>query len=767
MAVNTQIYGAASSWVAVGNTAGNPDTNARVYMRVNPNGSYTTTPWGMPIDKSVSFSGLGMESAFSNLRFFENNFVIESTGTLPEEIQPTFIDKRVVTNWCFCSNTEVLQMSSWNQANNAIVDGDETSLNANPQVQRYSPEPVIPWSQYIHENCANIRPFMQFSHKNLVILIRVTCTADFQTFQTYDLKTYNDTQHSNYPYITEVSGLLYSLGSGAEPTNINPRQVLWINALSYNQVAILDTIDLPETKPTLYGLLWTTLSNDFKIMGSFLVSAQRHDFNLYTSGSYDNYPKKYTGLCGTDKWKYYKHGSNGSDAPQDKLKLWGRIYRTYDSTFYDECMTQTACFGLLFTDNENAAKFSASTANDMYMGILDENLIGHGEYTHGTHNADNAQLNWTNSNDSTYNPAFRPDPNRYNGEMGTQDIAFFGTATDRYNLSAISTQLSLLPKLWDVMALADPDADKLSYSLDMFLASNPIDSIVSLQFMPVKDMGIPLENNTVHLGKYDTGIPAAVAKTSIRYDCGDYEIYPVYKDTWIDREVQITLYLPFCGCLNLDPEMYIGKTINVEYMIDLTTGSCSAILSFVGDNGKRIITDVANGMCAIDLPVTGIQQQTLNSQLFNASETTKQLKVNNSFKGFKSLMGAVSSLNGDPMGAINSILGAGQDIYNIFQSEKIADYNLQHTMLPTKMIGTSGALTGAMCELRPTIIFSRPTLAYSEEFAHCQGFACCLTGTLSGYSGYTEIVNPDLSGFTATAAEKEMIKSLLSSGVYL
>lgn len=762
MAVNTQIYGAPSSWVAVGNTEGNPDENARVYMRPNPSASYTTTPLGMPLDKSISFSGLGDESAYSHLRFWENNSVIESTASLPAEIAPTIIEDRIVTNWCFCSIQDNLQISDWNQANNALVDGDVTSLNADPRIERYAPEPV-----QAYNNRANIRPFMQFSYKNLVICIFVTCTADFQTFHDYDLKTYIDNYTSTYPYITEVSGRLYSLYSGSEPSSINPRQVLWINALYHNQIAVLDSLQLPETNPYMYGLSWSIASYNFKIMGGFLVSAKRVDYNVYTSGSYENYPLKYIGLVGTDKWKFYKHGSNGSDAPQDKLKLWGRIYRTYDSTFYEECMTQTACFGLLFTDNENSALYSSSTAEDMYMGILDANLIGHGEYTHGTHNADNAQLNWTNSNDSKYDPAFRPDPNKYDGQMRTHDIPLFGTATERYNLSALSTQLSLLPKLWDVMALADPDADKLSYTLDMFLASNPIDSIVSLQFLPVKDIGEYDEGTTVHLGKYNTGIAANIAKTSIRFDCGDYEVYPVFGDNWIDREVQITLYLPFCGTINLEPETYINKTINVEYMIDLTTGTCSAVVSFSGDNGKRIITDVASGTCAIDLPVTGIQQQTLNSQLFNAAETTKQLKVNNSFKGFRSLMGAVNSLNGDPMGSINSILGAGQDIYNIFQGEKIADYNLHHTMIPTKMIGTSGALTGAMCELKPTIIFSRPVLDYNENFAHCQGFACCITAALTEYTGYTEVINPDLSGFAATAAEKEMIKSLLASGVYL
>lgn len=755
MAVNAQIYGTVQNWDVYRN-GGNPTPDLQVYCLHDYIYSRLTTPIGMPIDKSLACSGLGIESIFSNIKWYYTGDLAQLGENGGGDASPTFIDNRAVTNWCFGDTRNVYSGSidEYGQNGSVIIDGDQTASGTEPGLYRYAPEPAYE-NDTLHLNPSNIKPITQFAHKNLVALLYVNVSDTlglFPTLHTYTLKEYLDSYTGTYQYIYGVFFRLY-----LQNQNTTPIQRMALNAESSCAVSILDSANLPQIKTYFYNLV-SYNGRDIKLMGGF--PAQDGRFTVQGSTSADN--KTYIGACVPDTWKM--HIFYGDVAHQRSK---GYVYRQYSSTFEKECYEQMACFGLLFTANEQTAFSGAITDNLMMCGVLDEHLIGHGEYTHGTPNADNAQINWKNSNDSTYNPAFRPDPNRYNGEMGTHDMPLFGSATERYNLSAFSTQLSLLPKLWDVMALADPDADKLSYSLDMFLASNPIDSIVSLQFLPVKDMGDYEDGHTVYLGKYNTGISARVAKTSIRYDCGDYEIYPVFGDNWIDREIQISLYLPFCGTINLEPEVYMNKIINVEYMIDLTTGSCSAVVSMTGDNGKKIITDVASGSCAIDLPVTGIQQQTLNSQLFNASETTKQLKVNNAFKGFRSLMGAVSSLNGDPMGSINSILGAGQDIYNIFQGEKIADYNLQHTMIPTKMIGTSGALTGAMCELKPTIIFSRPTLGYNEEFAHCQGFACCITGTLSGYSGYTEIINPDLSGFAATGAEKEMIKSLLASGVYL
>lgn len=774
MSINTNIYGASSTWVSIGYSKYHTDENLRVYTRENPNGSYNTTPWGEPIDKSVACSGLGPNSALSHLRFFETNAVIETTGTYPLEIQPNITEKRSVTNWCFCFNETILQPGSWNLYDNALVDGDTESYNANPTWQRYSPEPVLQWHGIFKENSANIQPFTQFSHKNLVILIRVTCTSDFTNYYTYDLKTYITNHTTNYPYIVEVSGELYTLNSGTEPELNNSRQQLIdSNNYPYNQVAILDNLQLPETEPYMYGILWSIYGRRFKIMGPFPYSSTTSGgstYNVNTSGHGENTPNKYIGFCGTDAWKFYKYGSNGSDAPEDKLKLWGRIYREYDDTFWDECMTQTACFGMLFTDDITVAQYGETTDEHMYCGILDENLIGNGQYTHGTDNADNPQLKWHNSNDSTYDPSNVPDidPNLYNGTMRTRALSTISSATTRYNLS-LTSSFTLCDRLWDIMALAQADEVLTDYTLKKFLVNNPIDAIVSLMYFPIKeDMGFGPDTH-VNLGQYQTDIGAKQALPCITKDCGDYEIHPKWSNSWIDRETQITLYLPFCGTINLEPDIYMGRKINVEYLIDLTTGNCSAVVSYrpegSGSGNRRVITDIANGNCAVDLPITGLQQQTLNSQLFNASETNKQLKTNNAFKGFKSITNGISSATS---GNAGGVLGTIQDFLNIFSSEKISDYNLQHTMMPMKMIGTNGGMTGAMCELYPTIIFSRPIPAYNDAFIANNGYACCEAGVLGSYGpGYVEVSNIDLSGFSATSTEKSMIQSLLAGGVWL
>ena len=85
------------------------------------------------------------------------------------------------------------------------------------------------------------------------------------------------------------------------------------------------------------------------------------------------------------------------------------------------------------------------------------------------------------------------------------------------------------------------------------------------------------------------------------------------------------------------------------------------------------------------------------------------------------------------------------------------------------MIGTSSAMTGAMCELRPTIIFERPVIPPIDDdaYAHVCGYACCEPTTIGNLSGYAEFASVDLSGFNATAEEKNMIANALRGGVYL
>ena len=771
--INTSVYGTSETWPIVGTSFQQGDDN-NYYLADFGNGTYdkstfkTAVDNGMlslnrGIDKTLSWCGVGNFSTLSNIEYYNRK--------QGDDFKMFNKDSRTITNFALLQ-----RMTAWPLASPIVgtwyyADTSNTTYGSRA---RWSPRALDGTTSTDSNFNMGLKPFSQIPIKNCVCVpvvhVKSTITdVSSSTVRKCYLWDYlninNDVNFNTHPYIMNAGFQMWGTSNGTGARS---------NRITDSFIAVTDDIAAGNGQPY-------DVSTPAELQGN---SVQLYAFGKNYSSSQSD-PSEWLTIFGaiSSNTNFITiPSSNGivrqagatmvlphdSGVMSDPVNGYRIYYVQYYDGFEEWLKRQIACFGLFFTDDRTTAESGDLDSELMCLGTLVDG-VGNGAYTHGADNRNQPQWNWNNTNDSDYDPSNPPrvDPNTYDGVMDTAATPLLlATATERYVI-ADTNMNKLLTKLWDVMALADPTTmTKSDYALDMFLTNNPIDAIVSLQYIPVKDMGTG--STTVALGKYDTNIPAAHAETSVVADCGTIEIFPRCGDNWIDREMKLTLYLPFCGVVDLDPETYLNRFCNIEYLIDLTTGTCSAVVSFISDNGNRVITDIANGVCAIDLPVTGIQQQTLNSELFNASESTKQLKVNNAFKGFKSLMGAVTSLQGNPTGAIDSILGAGADIYNIFQSEKIADYNLQHTVIPTKMIGTSGGLTGVMATIKPTIIYSIPVndVNYST-YGHSIGFACCESGPLSKYSGYTEITNVDLSGFTATTTEKNMIQSALSGGVYL
>jgi len=782
MSINTNVYGTSDTWPQDTSVETSAPAEQKYYFANfgnSANYDISTLKVGVdnnrvrlntPIDKTLSWCGLGKKSAFSNLEFYNNK--------IGDEFKMINKDNRTITNFALFAKAFPWSLANPTVSNWYYADKGNTHYGSRA---RWMPDAQDGATSSTSNFNMGLKPVVQMPMRNCVFVpvLNVRKRVDTinsddvnaQTVYMWDYLNANNTvNYTSHPYITEVKMYCYGTSNGLTATPTNKR-VNVFSPFGGCILAVTDNIsagkglpfdmDVPgaiQGKSTQYYAFGGD-SNALNIFG--MRSANNVYMVLSDSPTSYNYQAR--------GYIVLPHPNGQISTPTSTDRYTRKLYYVqYYDGFQEWVREQIACFGMFFTDDKDTAETGDFDSELMCLGTLVDG-VGNGAYTHGADNRDQPQWNWDSTNDSTYDPSNPPrvDPNTYDGVMDTASTPLLlATATERYVI-ADTNMNKLLTKLWDVMALADPTTmTKSDYALDMFLTNNPIDAIVSLQYIPVKDMGTG--STTVTLGKYDTNIPAAHAETSVVADCGTIEIFPRCGDNWIDREMKLTLYLPFCGVVDLDPETYLNRFCNVEYLIDLTTGTCSAVVSFIADNGKRVITDIANGVCAIDLPVTGIQQQTLNSELFNASESTKQLKVNNAFKGFKSLMGAVSSLQGSPTGAIDSILGGAADIYNIFQSEKIADYNLQHTTIPTKMIGTSGGLTGVMATIKPTIIYSIPVndVNYST-YGHSIGFACCETGALSGFSGYTECTNVDLSGFSATTTEKNMIQSALAGGVYL
>ena len=597
------------------------------------------------------------------------------------------------------------------------------------------------------------KPIFNIQLNKLIFIPTVTAFANNDpsntTSESFSLSDWINTGHTTHPYLAQLFITPY-FNSG---TDVNPNWQPCYDSYDHYEYFCpnLETSDYIQNLP----------DSNFKIRYDFTNQANRKLTTLLMGCQ-----QPYIGTYGThrvvvdDDTSHYVSDSDHV-----------RYCREYSAGLLDDIRTQIAFLGVFFIgDYIESLNDITLTHPSVYCGIIDDGGLTHGEYSHGDDNADRQQFEWDNSGDSEYDPDNPPrvDPNAYDGVMNINIMSDIETVTNRYNLSALSySQLS--NKLWEIMADIPADTSPTDWALDVFLTTNPIDNIVSLKYFPlVDDPGYGTAVN-VHLGSYDTNISAFKAKTVVEHNCGYKMIFPKYND-WRDYETQIMLYLPFCGTISIDPKIYMGRNMYVDYVIDIITGNCSACVYTFADNGNKMIVEIANGNCAIDLPVTGIEQVTLQGQMYNATEQMKQLRVNNDIAELGMATKLIGAMGGNPLNVADSVLSSANRMMNNITAENIAEYEIQHMQVPVKMIGTTGSVTGLCMELYPTLIYMRPTTAKGfsiKDYGHTIGFADCSPCVISTRSGYAEFTNVDLSGITATVSEKKMIQAALASGVYL
>lgn len=762
-AINENVYGLRENWISAPYYPDEiPDEN-RIMLANFGNDDSTIEkamtenklPLGATWDKTLSYAALGNNHPLANIKYY---YYVHDDAE-PKKLKVLNQDARMTTLYAL----GVDGSAGLTDVNVIIVDGDENSPNK-AKFNRYTngAEYDSTYSGY-----KSFKPFVQIPVKRCVLVPYVMAYyPDMSYGTTFDLDDYVTNRKDYYPKITQIRvTILTDRNDTYDPETGDGTP----NRSAYDELCGGVVLD-PLSYGNGYNYLDIPLNNIFRPIISRAIAGALFDKDL---------PANQT----SSTWCVPVADGFGMTFDKINGNVDGAINDNNESRFYcdaselsadairESVRHMVACYGLFFADSLSDAQTKKLDDPAIMCGVLVDG-IGNGDYTTGAQNRDNDMWNMDDAHDVDFDPLNPPilDPNTYDGSMHSGALAFSQT-TQLYNISKTDF-ISLSRKLWDAMALVTPGDPINDYCLDTFLTTNPIDSIVSLKYFPIKENMAFGTATTVKLGKYDTSITCTGALPNITVDCGSKMIYPRFGNgvpNWLDKMTTITLYLPFCGTLQLDAEIYMGRTVNVEYAIDLNTGNCSAFVSFTADNGERCITDVANGNCGIDLPVTGLQHITLDSQLYNATEQLKAMRINNAVAGLTSLLGVAKTNTNDIGGAVSGILSTGAGLYNMLHSESVAEYNLQHTQLPIKMIGTTGATTGAMCEIYPVLIIERPDVSdvTNADFAAVNGYACCKSDLIKNFKGYTEFANADLSGFNATASEKNAIMSALKGGVIL
>lgn len=284
--------------------------------------------------------------------------------------------------------------------------------------------------------------------------------------------------------------------------------------------------------------------------------------------------------------------------------------------------------------------------------------------------------------------------------------------------------------------------DDILNSLKLF-GQSPIDAIISLRLYPFNfaqllPAGTLAEE--IVLGRVGTGVTALKipSDASTTLDLGaiylprkygnflDYAPYSSY-----------SLYIPFCGVITLNPQIFLDHYVSVKMIVDITTGKCTAIVYVGSDDSYGVPVQYVDGMIGVEIPVTAENMGKLGAAVLEAVGNTAAAAVSTGIAGaaFAAVGGAIDVMFTDI---------APQKTGNISASGSLA--------MPLKMYA----------------VVSSPTAEIPADYGHSKGYACDISTSLSAQSGYTVCYNVDTSSISgATDAERTEIKTLLEGGIFI
>lgn len=434
-----------------------------------------------------------------------------------------------------------------------------------------------------------------------------------------------------------------------------------------------------------------------------------------------------------------------------------------DSDITKGIRKQLASFGLFFVDS--IADINEPLDSDKtFLGVLTDG-VAYGDYTNGADNRNQPQWGWDTMEQNSYDPSNPPAQDRSSDPVTFNPVTLADGGLKRYVLDD-NAMSAFGVDLYRIIDTSNPDELIQNQTLTNFLTNNPLDAVVSVKRFPLPDMSQGTLTN-IMLGKVQMQTAAKpFNSTATILSCGAINI-PAKFGNFLDYETQYELILPFCGTISLDPKIVTGKNVEVKYSIDYTTGTCTAWILTVTSDGVETVIDSANGNCTIDIPLSGVQTATLTGEIYNANENLKTAKFNAVVNGVSGIGEFVKDVKTrDVAGGAKTVGNVVNSIHDIKKSE----WNINNTQIPFKMIGASSGCNAFQIDLTPRLNVYYPIVdsTYNAaDYRHNVGAAVCDTTTIGDYSGYAEITNVDLSGFVATAEEKNMITNALMGGVYL
>lgn len=281
------------------------------------------------------------------------------------------------------------------------------------------------------------------------------------------------------------------------------------------------------------------------------------------------------------------------------------------------------------------------------------------------------------------------------------------------------------------------------------LYNDPREAIISLHLVPFQPTDEGSAADVYVAGAKVGDIPSAyLKKINETIECGTIHIDPYFGNFLDYSATKLSVYLPFCGSVDLDPKQCIGSDIKLTYECNCLTGEVLAKIQLTrsAENSpdgialKNVIYQ-KEGNCIFSIPLS------------SASYDNR----------IKAILGAIATTAGGVVSAATG--GAGFSAALITRGVTRGIDAL--TSSPQYSYKMSSGNYGFMGIRTPFIEINRPVTLYPINYDAHFGYPCVVGGVVGDFSGYTEIADVHLDYVNCLGDEKEEIERLLKTGVIL
>lgn len=809
MSVNTDIWGPLiedSGWSAVFGDS------CRLTQRV-----YTTLDQGndkrQPLDNSVCLFGFGLNSPFQNMEFVSWDYSNEELVSI-KPYRNTVIAWALGNTSGLTNDTSVIESPV---PQYSYVWGNAFRwLTPYPDTESYD--------RYLGDNIIVNRYITDFDYqkKYLVIIEAVCLTTHTSGGQTY-------TEGDRTAWITVpmwISNYKSNYG-GIGRIALIPTTYQALGGDGYFSLFIDIPIDInimyPQSDPRYNQQLLPRNWYAYRLNGlgylTYDGAGNYAPFGFIIAGGY----YYNTVESARSYWMPFFKPTVGTWTVKERISnnVWSARYSVYDpgsktnDEIIDELAHIVAHMGVFFTFDRDKIN-AANDDYDVFLGILADG-ISTGDYTRGEDNRNSEQFEWGSPSDSGFDPASISDSLIIDTGGSQLQTPLFASFSGYYyimsgsrfqelwkyindNFLAEYEELQTRIDFWKTKYDDDPMSDDVTIAqkavewakerIDCLqgvttgIGQDPNTAIKSILCFPFDLTPYIATQDGYFKWGYNTvqGLPDNIFKrvtgstSQFWVDGGSLDTtlgtgtYVGKTRSFLDYSPYTTsqLYVPYCGCVNIEPDIYVGKTLNVRYLVDWITGACTALIYANND-----IIDQISGQMGVTVSLSNLDTVNYMNSIFQGNQSFKLAKsglVN-------ALGGAFSALGGQDPASFGSMISAASSIANAEVSLETANYELNTVPVNFKQIMQGSSFISTGLDQRVRLYVYRPIKLDGSEikhntkwgtYGHTTGFACIINSTISdaNLSGYC-VANIDTTGIAATAAEKDMIKGLLASGVYI